>query len=72
MRRPGVVLGILSGLLVMAAVVLAGTAQAQPMQAPSLQADDENCVTCHTSKETLQELAVEPEDEGEELSEGEG
>ena len=72
MRRPGVVLGILSGLLVMAAVVLAGTAQAQPMQAPLLQADDESCVTCHTSKETLQELAVEPEDEGEELSEGEG
>jgi hypothetical protein len=72
MRKPGVVLGILSGLLVMAAVVLAGTAEARPMQSPSLQADDENCVTCHTSKETLQELAVEPEDEGEELSEGEG
>ena len=72
MRKPGVVLGILSGVLVMAAVVLAGTAQAQSMQAPSLQADDESCVTCHTSKETLQELAVEPEDAGEELSEGEG
>lgn len=73
MRKPGVVLGILSGLLVMAAVVLAGsTVEAQPVQSPSLQADDENCVTCHTSKETLQELAVEPEAEGEELSEGEG
>jgi hypothetical protein len=72
MRKPGVALGILSGLLVITAVVLAGTANAQPMQAPALQADDENCVTCHTSKETLQELAVEPADEGEELSEGEG
>ena len=39
MRKPGVALGILSGLLVMTAVVLAGTANAQPMQAPALQAD---------------------------------
>ena len=33
--------------------------------------DSSNCVTCHTDKEQLQELAVEPEQK-ESLSEGEG
>jgi hypothetical protein len=32
--------------------------------------DDSACITCHTSQETLQALAV--EEEVEELSEGEG
>ena len=68
MRRARIVLGLLSGLLVALAIVLAGTAEAQP----ALQTGDgENCVACHTDKATLQELAVEPEEE-EELSEGEG
>jgi cytoskeletal protein RodZ len=34
--------------------------------------DDSACITCHTSQETLEALAVEEEDPGEELSEGEG
>ena len=69
MKRPGIVLGLLSGLLVALAIIVGGTAQAQP---PLQTSEDDNCITCHTSKETLQELAVEPEEEGEELSEGEG
>jgi nitrate/TMAO reductase-like tetraheme cytochrome c subunit len=72
MRKTGIALGLLSGLLVMIAVIATGTAEAQPALSTSLQTDDENCIACHTSKETLQELAVEPEEEGEELSEGEG
>jgi nitrate/TMAO reductase-like tetraheme cytochrome c subunit len=72
MRKTGIALGLLSGLLVMIAVIATGTAEAQPALNPNLQTDDENCIACHTSQETLQELAVEPEEEGEELSEGEG
>jgi mono/diheme cytochrome c family protein len=68
-----ITMGLLPGLLAMATVVVAlmtGAAKAQPISA-YLQTEGENCVVCHTSKETLQELAVEPEEE-EELSEGEG
>ena len=72
MKRFNVVLGLIAGLLVMAAIVATGTAEAQPKLATPLQTGDDNCIACHTSKELLQELAVEPEDEGEELSEGEG
>ena len=64
MKRTGIVLGLLLAAL---AVVAAGAVEAQP----TLQAGGESCVTCHTDKATLQELAVEPE-EKEELSEGEG
>ena len=68
MRRTRIVLGLFLGLLVILTIVAAGTAEAQP----ALQdGDGENCVACHTDKETLQALAVEPEEE-EELSEGEG
>jgi hypothetical protein len=67
MKRPGIVLGLLSGLLVALAIIVGGTAQAQP---PLQTGADDNCITCHTDKETLQALAVEPEEE--ELSEGEG
>jgi len=67
MKRTIVILGLLTALLATFAITAAQVAEAQP----ALQADDENCVTCHTDKETLQALAVEPEDE-EELSEGEG
>jgi hypothetical protein len=46
-----------------------------PLPAPEgeevTQPDSSNCIDCHTAKETLQELAVEPEEE-ESLSEGEG
>jgi nitrate/TMAO reductase-like tetraheme cytochrome c subunit len=69
MKRPGIVLGTLVGLLVTLAIVVSGTAEAQP---PLQTGEDESCITCHTSQETLQELAVEPEEEGEALSEGEG
>ena len=67
MKRTRIILGLMTVLLVALAITAAQVAEAQP----ALQADDENCVTCHTDKETLQALAVEPEDE-EELSEGEG
>ncbi len=71
MKKSSIMLGLILGLLTTLAVITASntplTAQAQP----ALQADGENCITCHTDKETLQALAVEPE-EGEELSEGEG
>ena len=69
MKRKGSMLALLTGLLMVIAIaVMTGTAEAQP----ALQASDgENCVACHTDKETLQALAVEPEEE-EELSEGEG
>ena len=63
-RRTGIALGLLLGVVVIIALALAGTVAAQT-------GDGENCVACHTDKETLQELAVEPEEE-EELSEGEG
>ncbi len=68
-----ITIGLLSGLLAMSAVVavvVADTAKAQPIPA-YLQTEGESCITCHTSRETLQALAVEPEEE-EELSEGEG
>ncbi|MGD8397465.1 MAG: hypothetical protein PVG11_01275 [Anaerolineae bacterium] len=42
-----------------------------PTNTPEI-VDDSACITCHTSQETLQALAVEEEDPGEELSEGEG
>jgi mono/diheme cytochrome c family protein len=71
MKRTGVVLGLLSGLLVALAIIAAGDASLTAQAQPALQADGENCVTCHTDKAILQELAVEPEEE-EELSEGEG
>lgn len=68
MRRIGIVLSLLLGAAAILALALTGTAEAQP----ALQdGDGENCVACHTDKETLQALAVEPE-EAEELSEGEG
>ena len=67
MKRTRIILGLMTVLLVALAITAAQIAEAQP----ALQADDENCVTCHTDKETLQALAVEPEEE-EELSEGEG
>ena len=71
MRRITPSLFLLAGLLVAIAIVVAGTAQAQPAPVSALlQTGDENCITCHTSKETLQELATEPEEE--DLSEGEG
>jgi mono/diheme cytochrome c family protein len=69
MRRTGSLRAVLAGLLmVVIAAAATGTAEARLAFQSS---DDENCITCHTSKETLQEMAVEPE-EGEELSEGEG
>jgi len=34
--------------------------------------DNSNCITCHTSEDTLKALAKEPEEGGESLSEGEG
>ena len=64
-RRTGIVLGLLLGAVVIIALALTGTVAAQT-------GEGENCVTCHTDKGILQELAVEPEEEGEELSEGEG
>ncbi len=69
MKRIGSLLAMLTGLLMAIVVATAtGTAEARPAYQSS---DDENCIACHTSMETLQELAVEPE-EGEALSEGEG
>jgi hypothetical protein len=69
MKRTSSTLTLLAGFLMATAIaVMTGTAEAQP----ALQAgDDDNCIACHTDKETLQALAVEPE-EAEELSEGEG
>jgi len=46
------------------------TATETPAAAP-VSLDSTNCVTCHTSEETLQKLAVE-EEPAESLSEGEG
>lgn len=63
MKKTSILLSLAVGLLVAFAI----TAQADPL----IQSQGENCVTCHTDKETLQTLAVEPEEE-EELSEGEG
>ena len=40
-------------------------------EAQDVSLDDTQCVDCHTDKQTVQDLAVEPEEE-EELSEGEG
>ena len=68
MRKIGIALGLLCGLLVLVIATATGTAEARPVRQTD---SDENCITCHTSRETLEELAVEPEDE-EELSEGEG
>lgn len=42
-----------------------------PEQESEKRADSSNCVDCHTSEETLKQLAKEPEEE-ESLSEGEG
>ena len=42
-----------------------------PTPAEVAQADDSSCIDCHTTQETLEALAQEPED-AEELSEGEG
>jgi mono/diheme cytochrome c family protein len=47
------------------------TAIEAPSPTAAVVADASNCVTCHTSEETLQQLAKE-EDPAEELSEGEG
>jgi outer membrane biosynthesis protein TonB len=49
------------------------TPEPTPTEAPTAQvpADATNCVTCHTSEDTLRQLAKE-EDPAEELSEGEG
>jgi len=72
MRRIGIVLSLLLGAAAIAALALTSAAPLVAKAHPALQAGDgENCVACHTDKETLQELAVEPEEE-EELSEGEG
>ena len=71
MKRTGIVLGLLSGLLVALAIIAASGAPLTAQAQPAFQSDGENCVACHTDKETLQALAVEPEEE-EELSEGEG
>ncbi|MBN1657476.1 MAG: hypothetical protein JXA93_03695 [Anaerolineae bacterium] len=43
----------------------------EPTPTPEPVVDDSACITCHTSQETLEALAVEEEPE-EELSEGEG
>ncbi len=71
MKRSSILLGLILGLLAALAVITAGNAPLMAQAQPALQADDENCVTCHTDIEALQALAVEPEEE-EELSEGEG
>ncbi len=71
MKKSSIVLGLILGLLAAIAVITGSNAPLTAQAQPALQADDENCVTCHTDKETLQALAVELE-EGEELSEGEG
>lgn len=42
-----------------------------PEQELRAQADNSSCIDCHTSEETLKQLAKEPEEE-ESLSEGEG
>ena len=39
---------------------------------PALLPSAENCITCHTSEETLKETAKKEEGEKEKLSEGEG
>ena len=41
-------------------------------EAVATKADDSACITCHTDEDILQQLATEPEDAGEALSEGEG
>jgi cytoskeletal protein RodZ len=44
-----------------------------PTDTPTPEAvDDTACISCHTDEETLQAVAEEPEDVGEDLSEGEG
>ena len=72
MRRIRIVLGLLLGAAAIVALALTGTAPLTTEAQPALQAGGENCVACHTDKETLQALAVEEEEEEEELSEGEG
>ena len=47
------------------------TATEEPGPTAAVVADASNCVTCHTSEETLQQLAKE-EAPAESLSEGEG
>ena len=49
-----------------------GEGEATPEPGDASAADDSSCVACHTDEETLRALAVEPEEGGEELSEGEG
>ena len=49
----------------------AATATEAPSPTAVVVADATNCVTCHTSEEVLQKLAVE-EEPAEKLSEGEG
>jgi hypothetical protein len=71
MKRSIIMLGLILGLLAALAVIAASNALPTALAQPALQSDGENCVACHTDKATLQELAVEPEEE-EELSEGEG
>jgi hypothetical protein len=70
MRKAISILGLLVGLLVVLIVPTTGVAGSPP-PAPSLQDSDDSCIACHTNQETLEALAVEPEDE-EGLSEGEG
>jgi hypothetical protein len=53
-------------------VVEEGGGEATPEPEDASAADDSSCVACHTDEETLRALAVEPEEGGEELSEGEG
>jgi nitrate/TMAO reductase-like tetraheme cytochrome c subunit len=70
-KKTSIALGLLSGLLVVFAIIAGGASLPTAEAHPALQSEGENCITCHTDKETLQALAVEPETE-EELSEGEG
>ncbi|MBN1178702.1 MAG: hypothetical protein JXD18_05795 [Anaerolineae bacterium] len=67
MKRTGLIVGLLIGMLALIVVTAAGVAEAQP----AAQADDESCLSCHTNQEVLVALAV-TEEGGEELSEGEG
>jgi hypothetical protein len=70
-KKTSIALGLLAGLLVAFAMIASGASSLTAQAHPALQSEGENCITCHTDKETLQALAVEPEDT-EELSEGEG
>jgi hypothetical protein len=74
MRKIGIALGSLCGLVLLVIAVAIpvngsiGAAEAGPLLQ---EGGGENCINCHTSQETLEALAVEPEVE-EDLSEGEG